>query len=292
MSHPERTQLARAAAEQALVRIVHHYGATPEFVVLGGLVPQLLCSASGVRHAGTADIDVQVDLEIAKGSTQTARLERALRSADFEPSSPLTWRWETVTDGASAVVKFELLADLLDKPSEAEIMFDDCDSLGAINLRGTGFAARDIEQRSLTGRLGGIQTVVEVNVAGLAGFLLAKVAAARARRKPKDWYDLAFVLLHNDAGGVGEAAARVLATFDTADLRSIETGIRDLAANFADESAQGARAYAEQMVIDDPALDTAAIGADGVLAVERFCDALLAGPSQSGSDHLGEGASH
>jgi len=36
---------------------------------------------------------------------------------------------------------------------------------------------------------------VEVSVAGIAGVLLAKTAAAYSRRKPKDWYDIAFVLL-------------------------------------------------------------------------------------------------
>lgn len=51
---PVRSQAARAAAELALVRVVHHYGDRPEFVVLGGLVPQLLCSAAGVAHAGTS----------------------------------------------------------------------------------------------------------------------------------------------------------------------------------------------------------------------------------------------
>ena len=35
-----RSRQARAAAEQALVRIVHNYGSRPEFVVLGGLVPE------------------------------------------------------------------------------------------------------------------------------------------------------------------------------------------------------------------------------------------------------------
>jgi len=38
----ERSRAARAASERALVRVVHHYGARPEFVVLGGLVPELL----------------------------------------------------------------------------------------------------------------------------------------------------------------------------------------------------------------------------------------------------------
>lgn len=71
---PLRTRGARQAAEQALVRVVHHYGATPEFVLLGGLVPELLCSTSGVLHAGTTDVDVQVDLEIAAGAVNTGRL--------------------------------------------------------------------------------------------------------------------------------------------------------------------------------------------------------------------------
>lgn len=64
----ERSRAARRAAERALLRVVHHYGGRPEFVVLGGLVPELLCASSGFRHAGTTDVDVQVDLEIALGA--------------------------------------------------------------------------------------------------------------------------------------------------------------------------------------------------------------------------------
>lgn len=75
---PERTRVARAAAEAALVRVIHHYGATPEFVLLGGLIPELLCSQSDALHLGTTDIDVQVDLKIIAGSTNAKRLENAL----------------------------------------------------------------------------------------------------------------------------------------------------------------------------------------------------------------------
>lgn len=67
-----RSRRARAAAEAALIRVVHHYGRRPEFVVLGGLVPELLCTTGPDTHAGTTDIDVQVDLEIAAGSVNTA----------------------------------------------------------------------------------------------------------------------------------------------------------------------------------------------------------------------------
>ena len=52
-----RMRAARAAAEQGLVRVVHHYGSRPEFVLLGGLIPEFLCSASRYQHAGTTDID-------------------------------------------------------------------------------------------------------------------------------------------------------------------------------------------------------------------------------------------
>ena len=46
-----RSRIARIAAETALVRVVHHYGSRPEFVVLGGLVPELLWSSSAFHHA-------------------------------------------------------------------------------------------------------------------------------------------------------------------------------------------------------------------------------------------------
>ena len=196
-----RSRAAREAAERALVRVVHHYGTRPEFVVLGGLVPELLCSGSSFQHAGTTDIDVQVDLEIACGSVNTKRLEQALRNAEFEPEGEYVWRWRAEDLSATAIVRFELLADLDWARAGASVRFEGCDSLGAANLRGTGFASRDLTTRQLKARVGDVEHVVEVYVTGLSGFLLAKCAAAHSRRKSKDWYDIAFVLLHNDAGG-------------------------------------------------------------------------------------------
>lgn len=269
----ERSRAARRAAERALIRVVHHYGGRPEFVVLGGLVPELLCAGSGFRHAGTTDVDVQVDLEIALGAAQTRRLELALLNAEFEPDGERVWRWKADGHERGAVVKFELLADLPDQAAGAEIVFDGCESLGAANLRGTGFAARDVEVRQLTAKVQGVVQVAEVQVTGLAGFLLAKCAAAHSRRKRKDWYDLAFVLLHNDHGGPDAAAARVLDLFRD-DLRALRTSLDDLQANFADPRAQGPEAYADQMLVDHPDLDGATLRADAVLAIGAFCGAL------------------
>lgn len=269
-----RSRAAREAAERALIRVVHHYGSRPEFVVLGGLVPELLCSGSSFQHAGTTDVDVQVDLEIACGSVNTSRLERALLNAEFEPDAQRIWRWAAEGSTPRTIVKFELLADLNDVPSEATVNFDGCDQLGAVNLRGTGFASRDVEVRMLRARVGGVEQLAEVNVSGLAGFLLAKCAAARSRRKPKDWYDIAFVLLHNDAGGPEDAAQAVLDRFSE-ELSTARTSLDDLLANFATPEAQGPQAYAEQMTIDHPELDRTALLADAVIAVESFYTRLV-----------------
>lgn len=270
---PARSRAAREAAERALVRVVHHYGTRPEFVVLGGLVPELLCSGSSLQHAGTTDVDVQVDLEIACGAANAERLERALRNAEFEPDGEYVWRWRAEGSSRAAIVRFELLADLGTARANESIRFDGCESLGAANLRGTGFASRDHTTRQLNARVGGVEHVVEVYVAGLAGFLLAKCAAAHARQKPKDWYDIAFVLLHNDAGGPEAAADAVIHRFGD-QLTSVRTALDELAANFADPDAQGPRAYAQQMAIDHPEVDGATALADAVVAVQAFCRRL------------------
>ncbi len=271
---PPRSLAARAAAELALVRVANHYGGRPEFVLLGGLVPALLCARSDTRHAGTTDVDVQVDLEISAGSVNAARLEQALRKAGFRPDGEYIWRWRSRDGRQGATVKFELLADLDTERAGETIKFVDCDDLGAANLRGTGFATRDREVRTITADDHGIQRRADIYVTGLAGFLLAKTAAAYSRRKPKDWYDIAYVLLNNDYGDPVAAAERVWQVFGES-TASAESALRDLSANFAGASAQGTSAYVEQITLDYPHLDPATAAADGQVAVQAFCDDLL-----------------
>lgn len=269
-----RSRQARLAAEQALVRVVHHYGGKPEFVVLGGLVPELLCSGSAHQHAGTTDIDVQVNLEIECDAVNTARLERALRNAEFEPDNEQVWRWRVVNDEVRAEVKCELLADLDGEANEATTRFDDCERLGAVNLRGTKYATQDVESRTLTAKVGDDWRSVEINVTGIAGFLLAKCAAAHSRRKPKDWYDIAFVLLHNDLGGPVQAAQAVVDRFGKGALKASRTALAELAANFADLQSQGPAAYTNQFLVDHPDYDRSQAKADAVTAIAEFCEAL------------------
>lgn len=142
-----------------------------------------------------------------------------------------------------------------------------------MNLRGTGISARDVVLEPISATVGDDRLTVDVRTTGLAGFLLAKAAAAHSRQKPKDWYDIAFILLENDLGGPTEAAAAVRRQFGS-ELKTWGTSINNLRANFADISAQGAAAYAEQMMTDHPDADRRQLSTDAVLAIEAFASGI------------------
>jgi hypothetical protein len=273
MSDPVRSRQARDLAEAALVRLVHAYGDIPEFVLLGGLVPDLLCSGAAHQHVGTTDVDVQVDLEIQGGAVNAERLERALTETNFTADSAKIWRWRD-RSAPQLVVKIEFLADLDDAPNETTVVFDGCEALGAVNLRGTGFAARDWDLRTITADIGEGSTSVQIRVATLPAYLLAKVHAAHGRTLEKDWYDIAYVLLHNDDGGPAAAARRVVERFGDELVGQTATALGELSANFVDARAQGSLAYASTMYGLHSELDQDVLANDAVAAVEAFVAAL------------------
>jgi len=240
-------------------------------VLLGGLVPDLLCSSAARRHVGTTDVDVQVDLELEGGSRHATRLEHALKATGFVPDHKRVWRWRDHS-APSIVVEIEFLADLDDVANQSTVRFDGCESLGAVNLRGTGFASRDWTLRSIAREIDGKRTAVDVRVATLPAYLLAKTHAAYERRLEKDWYDISYVLLHNDEGGPRAAAGRVCDVFGSSLAGQTATALRELAANFADGDAQGTRAYAQTMQGLHPDLDADVLANDAVAGVVKFME--------------------
>lgn len=269
MPEPPRSRRARHLAETALVRLVDAYGSVPEFVLLGGLVPDLLCSRSSTAHIGTTDVDLQVNLEVANGSVNASRLEGALRATGFVVDDERAWRWRD-SSSPGLVVKVEFLADLHDVPNQTTVTFDRCEQLGAVNLRGTGFATRDWQPMEMSTTVAGDHLVVELRVAGLAGYLLAKTHAAHRRRATKDWYDVAYVLIHNNAGGPRQAARTVNDRFNDDLVGETQTALDDLAHNFANADAQGPQAYAATMLELHPDRDWDVLGNDAVTAVADF----------------------
>jgi hypothetical protein len=272
MSEQPRSRQARDLAEAALVRLVSAYGAIPEFVLLGGLVPDFLCSGASFSHVGTTDVDVQVNLEIQGGSANARHPERALQAAGFKPDSAhlaLAGRAGARPGREGGVPRRPGR-----RPGPEQCEIEDCDNLGAVNLRGTGFAARAWTLTRVTAAIDGRSVTVVLRVARLEGYLLAKIHAARGRRLQKYWYDIAYVLLHNDAGGPRPAGVLVRKHF-SADLAGpAGTALKDLAANFADDAAQGSTAYADVMRGLYPDVDPDIMANDSVAAVAEFISSL------------------
>lgn len=116
-----------------------------------------------------------------------------------------------------------------------------------------------------------------LRVATLAAYLLAKVYAAYGSGLTKDWCDIAYVLVHNDAGGPEAAAVAACERFGEALIGLTETALGELSANFAEASAQGSGTYANTMSGLHTELDPDVLANDAVTAASVFIAGLHLG---------------
>jgi hypothetical protein len=271
----ERSPEARALAEQALVGLLHGLdGADVEIIVLGGLVPEILTKGQDPPvpgHLGTTDVDMLLMAHVTP-ELNLSPVESSLIKLGFAPESD-GWRWRGRVRGRT--MKIEFLCDL-DSAREHEVMRPaGCDRLAAQNLRGTGYVARDWAWETLTAPLPDGRVVsVRARFARLGGYLLSKCSAARTRGAEKDFYDLAYVLLHNRAGGPREAADG-LATSSLRDaVVAMRSTLLEVGERFRVPNAVGPVSYATQARLLDPEFDEAELRADAVAAVAEFMERL------------------
>jgi hypothetical protein len=272
----QRSRETRARAELALARLAHELRDENVFlVVLGGLVPEVLARDDGLipEHLGTTDVDVLLITHVDPDA-DLGGVERALKRLEFAPDATADgWRWRGPVDGVT--VKFEFLCDLPDHPEGEIIRPRGCTTLAAANLRGTGYVASDWAWEALSGELAdGTQVSVRVRFAGLEGYLLSKCVAVRTRAATKDYYDLAYVLLHNRAGGPERAAQQLLDGELAGKLAALRTTFLEVRERYAKTTDRGPRGYAEQALEVEPEADEALMRADAVDVVQRFFGAL------------------
>lgn len=232
-------------------------------------------------HQGTGDVDLHMEVEVDTKGKSLADLEGALARAGFQPDPKAVggWQWVVTIDG------FRVRVDLLCDSSEAETetVFKITERLGVMNLRGTRYVTDDFAIRRLTGRLqSGAEGVVEARFAGLAGYLLTKCVSAVSRQKDKDFYDLVYVLVYNRAGGP-EAAARAIIDVDklARHIPTLTNTLRELRERYLSLDSIGTVAFVKTHELASPGGDSAQLGQDAIVAVERFVVLLL----ESGGRH-------
>jgi hypothetical protein len=266
----ERSSEARALAERALGRLLAAGAPTSEqLIVLGGLVPPTLTrtgSPEAPAHLGTTDVDVLLVTHLTVND-DLGPIENALEAMQFRPH-PEGWRWSGRIE--DRLVKIEFLCDLEDQSAEALVRPAGCSQLRAVNLRGTGYVERDHHEHILHVPEGDLS----VQIAGLAGYLLSKAASVRTRGADKDYYDFAYVLLHNNAGGPVAAANTIKASPLADALPGMDSTFVELRERFRNDRAHGARVYAREARKVTPEDDELILAADAAAAVNEFLDIL------------------
>ena len=164
----------------------------------------------------------------------------------------------------------DVLCDVPDNLGQ-EIALPGADNLTAQNLDGPAVALADTVARSILDGKGPV-----ARFAGLGGYILAKTAAAARRQKTKDFYDLVYVLLYNDAGGP-PAAADAAREAAVGDVSSYLADIRIMRKLFGDAEAEGPAAFAREMVGMGDEPDGDVLRQDAVAAVAAFADRIDAG---------------
>ncbi|RIQ31193.1 nucleotidyl transferase AbiEii/AbiGii toxin family protein [Jiangella rhizosphaerae] len=286
MTEPDgrhRTQYDPASADLVLAQaadIVRATGfAAQHMVLIGGLVPSLLVPVldPGIEpHVGTADVDLCLSLALVDGDTGTyERIETVLKRMGFV-AGETSFRWVRRGDSPMVVEFFcpagpERPAGRIWRPKSAENPIGKQNlggTLSALSLDAGAILTDDVEvvRRDIMLPDGKGRVTIELRVTGPVAFVVAKTQALLKRDKPKDAYDIVWLIESWPDGP--SAAAKAFAERPAFDAPETETALDDLRVAFTDVEAIGSRSYARFLAVDpheQAGLERRAVG-----AIEEF----------------------
>lgn len=250
--------------------------ASHHVILIGGIVPGLLVPVLDPDiepHIGTTDLDFCLSVALIEGETaEYERIEQGLKHAGFV--SEESWRWRGGPDGRLLVEFFcpagpNRPAGKLFRPRGAEQPLTKHNlggTLSALALHAGILISADVQvvprEVDLPGSRG--RQIIDLRVTGIAAFLAAKAEALQGRNKPKDAYDIVWLIEAWPDGPLGAAravqASPVFAHPDFARALAI------LGDQFRDLDHAGARAYARFMDSGSDDLDLLARRAVGAVA--------------------------
>lgn len=247
--------------------------------LVGGLVPLYLVGGdaySQPAHVGSTDVDVALRLVVdAADDGAYETLKTNLKRNGFDRVDGASWRWAAEVDGH--VVVLELLGDAEDV-APGTVFRPKVEppagggGVGLLCVRGVELAFRDslVVTRDLQ-LLDGARSSVEFQVANLAPFVALKADAYLDRRKPKDAYDLVYVLRWWQGGP--EAAAAAVAASPVAGESFVVSALSRVLGEFAETNRAGAMDYASLAASGGTTTETARARNEAVLVVRQFADA-------------------
>lgn len=237
-------------------------------VIIGGLVPTLLCPesmlADGVeRHVGTMDVDLGFSLAILNDNLYQ-EIASSLRASGFVPDTnergrdkPQSWKHEQFSN---------IVVDFLMPEIEGEAGFSKWLESDFAPIRGQAvhlaFESTPIQVKLSGTIIDGTKVARRIQVCASGPFIILKAIAHQNRDKPKDAYDLWFMLNNYEDGPVSVAKS-IVAHIDDA---AVQDALKVLSDEFTDIDSLGpARVckFLDRIGDDD-------LKADVVTSVELF----------------------
>lgn len=269
-NQPEHPRLAYspqalAACEKALRTILTKIGPWgTRLVLIGGMAPRYLVGdlpADISEHVGTTDLDIVVGIALESEEDEAYRsLQQNLREAQFGPrvnpetGQEETFRWTREVDGVTVLLEFFCpVGDgqpgrLLRNPGGGT-----GSKISAVRTRGAELAGRDYISVDLGGELldhGGIQERIEVRVCNLLPLLVLKSFAIDERDKPKDSYDLVWILNAFQEGPA--SVVNAIAASPVIGHADIPSAIQAIRTHFQSPGHRGPSQYANfELIADD-----------------------------------------
>jgi hypothetical protein len=190
------------AARRVLIEVVHLLGQyRRDMVLVGGSVPQLLVGADAEPYIGTIDVDLALNHQ-TMAQPRYDEIRSLLRRHGYQPSEfPFRFQRTLVVHERTYHVPVDFLASeyAAEEPRRGQHQVQSIHAICAIGVAG---AFEDYLELTLRGELpDGGQDAVQVRVAGVAPFLVMKAHALAGRIKPKDAWDIVY-MLRNFPGGV------------------------------------------------------------------------------------------
>lgn len=238
--------------------------------IIGGAVPSLLVAQvpAGIeQHVGTADLDLHLGLHLMDGETADYYdaiidgLERLGLAPDVDGDREVKWRWVGTHRGARLQVELlcpeRTCGGRPEGPARNTNAERNVGPTGEITALALGLGHLVADDTVTVDRV--VETSdgrlrFEFPVAGVASWLCLKSDAIMRRSKPKDAYDVVWLV----AGlGPDEAVRRVLASpLMAGDLRTqVIAQLSRLAEQFEDVEAVGPRSYAAFLDGESPERD-------------------------------------
>lgn len=173
-------------------------------VVVGGVVPWLLLPDAAIPHVGTVDVDLALNPKKLQRETRYADMVRLLERSGFERQvddlGVFQMRKKVSVDAGEPVsVTLDLLKPLKPKTKRNKPAL--IPDFRVQDIPGAEFALANPQWLNLEGIMpDGRNNTVQLPITNLDAFLVMKGYALNGRDKPKDSYDIYYVVKHFPEG--------------------------------------------------------------------------------------------